>query len=65
MTFFIEYKRRKSKKILEECTHKTVDVVLDPTLFVDSDFYDTLLKGYKCEYLAVKEKLYVGCFLWT
>ena len=52
----------KAKKILEECTHKTVDVVLDPTLFVDSDFYDTLLKGYKCEYLAVKEKYMLAVF---
>ena len=54
--------KEKAKKILEECTHKTVDVVLDPTLFVDSDFYDTLLKGYKCEYLAVKEKYMLAVF---
>ena len=55
-------REEKAKKILEECTHKTVDVVLDPTLFVDSDFYDTLLKGYKCEYLAVKEKYMLAVF---
>lgn len=60
--FLLSTREEKAKKILEECTHKTVDVVLDPTLFVDSDFYDTLLKGYKCEYLAVKEKYMLAVF---
>ncbi|WP_177560835.1 polysaccharide pyruvyl transferase family protein [uncultured Phascolarctobacterium sp.] len=51
-----------AKKILEECTHKTVDVVLDPTLLVDSAFYDTLLKDYKCEYFAAKEMYMLAVF---